>query len=167
LVRRLACPDCSVRQSTATTTCRRVRRTLAYFFCLLCVLLAQSNFIVCLWSAQGIVAQRHLGPKGPFVISCPQRHLGLRLHNLVVLLSDTIWVLTPTHSIGFNDNTVHCINAYNKCYATTEVQGFFRCELVKLLNYSTTKCSAIFIVSLSTHVSTLHSIQCLNQFTER
>ena len=111
--------------------------------------------------------QRHLGPKGPFVISCPQRHLGLHLHNLVVLRSDTIWVLTPTHSIGFNDNTVHCINAYNKCYATIEVQGFFRCDLVKLLNYSTTKCSAIFIVSLSTHVSTLHLIQCLNQFTER
>jgi len=41
-----------------------------------------------------------------------------------VLRSDTIWVLTPTHSIGFNDNTVHCINAYNKCYTTIEVQVF-------------------------------------------
>ena len=49
LVRSLACPGPSVRQSTATIMCRCVRRTLAYFFCLLCVLLAQSNCNVSHW----------------------------------------------------------------------------------------------------------------------
>jgi len=80
----------------------------------------------------------------------------LRLHNLIVIHSDTIQVLTPTHSIVFNGNTVHCINGYNECHTTTEVQV---CSDVSWSSYVITgqpSAVQILIVSLSTHVSTLH-----------
>ena len=71
------------RQGTDTIVCRRVRRTLAYLFCLLCVLLTQSKCNVSYW----------------------YKRL-LRLHIWVVFSSDTTGFSHP-HIHWVYDNTLH------------------------------------------------------------
>ena len=111
-----------VRQGTTTIVCRRVRHTLAYLFCLLCVLLTQSKCNVSYWYKGFRVQQHnvlaHLQVQAALPLwSCPQQHVEqydiirykrlLRLHIWVVFSSDTTGLSHPHISLCLT--TTQCI----------------------------------------------------------